>query len=168
MIRLCLIVIVYGLVAGCWNTHVTNGMVFTRSVELGNPTKTYRVDYSRKVCDYNRKHIIYIFPTGWPSPEEAIDDAIDNSNGQSVVGLANAQLRWRWFYIPPIIPFLAYGQIWYSVHGYPVYEVDRKSEPVREVQERSKTIQPSKKEPPRPQEKKQETVPADGFDDLPF
>ena len=117
------------VLSGCWYTQVTDGMIATRSLDFD---KAHRVDYSRKVCAYDRTHILCIIPTGQPSPQEAVDLAIDEIKSKDiVVGLASAVVRRRWFYIPYI-----YGQMWYSAEGYPIYEIEKpKAEPKKPAKE---------------------------------
>lgn len=161
--RLSFVACFFCLICGCWYTQMTTGMVSTRDIEFGKPGKSYRIDATRKVCGYDRKHMICIIPTGVPSPEEAIDKALDCVYGAyPVVGLAYAQVRTQWFYIPYI-----YGQQWYSAEGYPIYEIARKSEPVAS-EVKGPVKQTSESEQSRAHEKNREKIPADGLDDLPF
>ena len=61
-----------------------------------------------------KKHVIIFFPTGIPDMKEAIDNAIEK-NGPNCVGLANATLERKWFYIPFI-----YGQESFVAEGDPI------------------------------------------------
>ena len=103
---------------------MTRGMVATRDIDFGNEGKMFCVDKSRKICGYDRKHIIFIISTGSPCPEEAIDNALNRVVSDTpAVGLADACVRSRWFYIP------FYGQKWYFAEGYPIFEIPVKTAP---------------------------------------
>ena len=73
-------------------------------------TTTYNVRSKKK----KKKHVIIFFPTGIPDMKEAIDNAIEK-NGPNCVGLANATLERKWFYIPFI-----YGQESFVAEGDPI------------------------------------------------
>lgn len=161
--RYCLVIASCCLLSGCWYTQVTNGMVSTRDIELNSHEKDYRVDYSIKICGYDRKHIICVFPTGIPNPQEAIDNALDQAYcDYPVVGLASAQVRKCWFYVPYI-----YGQDWYSAEGYPIYEVAKKLKTTAPVAtENPAMTKRQEPEPPKPDHGKKNTD--DELKDLPF
>lgn len=58
-------------------------------------------------------HIITFIPMGSPYINEAIDNAIEQTPG--CVGLVDAVVYFKWFYIP-----LIYGQFRYVVEGTPI------------------------------------------------
>ena len=58
-------------------------------------------------------HIIIFIPMGVPFIKEAIDKAIEETPG--CIGLADAVLYLKWFYIPFI-----YGQFRYVLEGTPI------------------------------------------------
>ena len=80
---------------------------------------TKNIDWSRsgefkrnpqRVEGSDLKHIIIVIPTGVPSLEEAIDNAIEKVPGG--VALVDGVLSYRWWYIPYV-----YGQVEYVVKG---------------------------------------------------
>ena len=164
--RFLTLLIICAHLSGCWYSQVTDGMVSTRDIEFGNPNKTYRIDRSRKICAYDRTHVVLVHPFGGPSADEAIDNALDDvNNGQSVVGISDSHIKWRWFFIPILTWIIGYGQTWYSVEGYPIYEITKKAEakaPVAIERPIATSIKPV--EQPKPVQKK----PPDDFRDLPF
>lgn len=164
--KLCLMTIACLALSGCWYTQVTNGMVSTRVIEFDNSRKTYRIDRSHKVCAYDRTHIILMRPFGGASAEEALDKALDDMQGnQPVVGLSDSHVKWGWFFIPILTWVIGYGQTWYSVDGYPIYEIAKRTEakaPVAIEKPTATSIKPVKQ--PKPAQKKS----TDDFSDLPF
>lgn len=78
----------------------------------------YTTSYNVRSKGEDRKHIIFFIPTGIPNMKEAIDRAIEK-NGPQCVGLANATLEEKWWYIP-----LIYGQVSYIIEGDPVMRKD--------------------------------------------
>lgn len=117
--RLVLVMVSCGLLSGCWQTYVADGMISTREIEIGKSGKNYRVDYSRKVWGYHRAHTFLMFRGEIinPNPQAAVDSAIDQVHDNNpAVGLSCVQLRWHWFWVP-----LIYSQRWYSVEGCPIF-----------------------------------------------
>ena len=164
--RICFVLAFCAIMSGCRYTEVTDGVISTRGIEFGSPDKTYRIDYSRRICGYDRRHIVFVIPLGGPpSLDEAVDAALDKVQGQFAVGLASAQVRSRWFYIPYV-----YGQSWYSAEGYPIYETQRKIMPVPQaVSEKSAgSMNAPQKQNVKTQKPTKEEGAKDGLDDFPF
>ena len=96
------------LSSGCVIRHgdfsvVSNKLVRTADFELSKAERT------KGIVGEDIKHIYLFFPTGVPTLEEAVDDALRKGNGDVVT---DAVIKtWSW-YIP-----LIYGQHGWSVTG---------------------------------------------------
>ena len=164
--RLLILLVACAHLSGCWYTQVTNGMVSTRNIEFGDSCKTYYIDRSHKVCAYDRTHIILVHPFGGPNADDAINKALDDVQGdRPVIGLSDAHVKWRWFFIPILAWIVGYGQTWYSVEGYPIYELAEKPKAKASAAiERPITTNIKDVKEPKPLQEEQ----ADDFRDLPF
>ena len=80
----------------------------TKNMDLKH-TAGYTTTYNVRSKGEDKKHV-----TGIPDMKEAIDNAIEK-NGPNCVGLANATLERKWFYIPFI-----YGQESFVAEGDPI------------------------------------------------
>lgn len=95
------------------STHRASPSASTKNMDLKH-TAGYTTTYNVRSKGEDKKHIIVFFPTGIPDMKEAIDNAIEK-NGPNCVGLSNATLERKWFYIPFI-----YGQESFVAEGDPI------------------------------------------------
>ena len=75
-----------------------------------------------RVTGIDKKHIIIFIPTGIPNMKEAVDEAIEKTDG--AVGLSDVTIKQGFWYIPYI-----YGQQWWEVEGNPIVEAPKTEEP---------------------------------------
>lgn len=98
---------------GCSHRIMDFTIVSTKNVELSK-FSTYQRGKTR-VEGIDKKPIIIIIPTGYPSGEEAIDNAIESVPG--AVALLDGVLTYSYFYIPYI-----YGEYVFAVEGTPLID----------------------------------------------
>lgn len=117
MKRIVLGMTLAGLLAGCaWRTQIPQGTVSTCKIDFD---KSYEIDRSHKIEGTDRAHSLWLLSLGSPDATEAIKTTIEDANENNkrkVVGLADTEVKfrvlWLWYY----------GQRWYTVEGYPIYE----------------------------------------------
>ncbi|MCC8148516.1 hypothetical protein [Akkermansia sp.] len=105
------------LAVSCTNRLADLTVASTKNMDLKH-TAGYTTNYNVRSKGEDKKHIVLFFPTGFPNVKEAIDNAIEK-NGPNCVGLTNATLEEKWFYIPFI-----YGQISFVAEGDPIMRKD--------------------------------------------
>lgn len=111
---LSLIICCSGILLSACTTRVADvTVVSTKNMDLKH-VAGYTTNYNVRSKGEDLKHIIIFFPTGVPDVKEAIDNAIEK-NGPRCVGLANATISRKSFYIP-----LLYGQEAFVVEGDPI------------------------------------------------
>lgn len=103
------------LSASCTTRIADTTVVSTKNMNLENP-EGFTTSYNTRVKGEDKKHIILCIPFGEPNVKEAIDRAIEKG-GSNCVGLANAALEGKGFYIP-----FVYGQFSYVAEGDPIYK----------------------------------------------
>lgn len=103
------------LTPSCVNRVADLTFASTKNIDLNAPN-SYTTNTTQRVSGKDTSHIIITFPTGNPSPKEAIDRAIEQS-GANCIGLSNVVIYGGSWYIPYI-----YGKSWYEVQGNPVYK----------------------------------------------
>lgn len=103
-------------VCGCTTRLGDLTVASTKNIDIKRTL--HRVDETVRNVGIDWRQIFIIIPTGIPDIKEATDEAIEKSSG--AVGLSNATIKYRWWYIPCI-----YGQYWYEVEGNPVFEAEK-------------------------------------------
>lgn len=105
------------LAVSCTNRLADLTVASTKNMDLKH-VAGYTTNYNVRSRGEDKKHWILIFPTGIPDVKEAIDEAIEK-NGPNCVGLSNATLVEKWWYIPFI-----YGQYSFVAEGDPIMRKD--------------------------------------------
>ena len=108
IVQIGLTTVIILLANGCAIRHgdftvLSNKVVRLSEFELGKAERT------RDVTGKDVDHIISFIPTGVPTLEEAVDDALEEGNGDVIT---DAVIYYRWWYIPYI-----YGQSSWTVSG---------------------------------------------------
>ena len=101
------------ITTGCATRIADLSVASSKSMDV---TKNYRIDRMNKIKGADSKPIVFLFPTGNPSIEDAMDDAIESAPGS--IGIADAKLVDHSWMVP-----LCCGSLRITVEGYPIYEV---------------------------------------------
>lgn len=96
------------LMTSCTTRLVDFTIISTKNVDLSHAGSFKR--HSPRVTGVDAKQVIIIFPTGVPSPKQAVDRAIESVPGG--VALVDGVLTRSFFYIPYI-----YGETKFVVEG---------------------------------------------------
>lgn len=112
-ITLILSILALSSLTSCSNRLLDVTILSTKNIDLNN-LSGYNTDTNKRVTGENYTDIICFIPLGYPSAKEAADRAIEQQGGKCV-GLTNATLTERWWYIP-----LIYGRIYLEVEGDPI------------------------------------------------
>lgn len=101
------------LLFGC-STRVTDfTIISSKSINISD--ETYFKRSNNRVTGEDLRHIIFLFPTGFPNMKQAIDNAIQSEDGAVALldGVVNYNIWW--------IPYI-YGRVYYQVEGTPLID----------------------------------------------
>lgn len=88
-------------------------LISTKNVDISNGAE-FRRGRDRVVGE-DAKYVFFIFPTGIPTVQRAVERAIESSPGS--VALVDAKVIYKWWYIPYI-----FGRQCYRVEGTPLVD----------------------------------------------
>lgn len=98
-------------VTSCTSRIIDTTIISTKSFELSDSENYEKLP--DRVEGEDLAHMVIFIPLGLPDIKEAIDNTIEQIPG--CIGLVDAVLYHKWFYIPYI-----YGQFRYVVEGTPI------------------------------------------------
>ena len=103
--------------SGCTQRIADFTVMSTKNIEM---SRLAEMRVGERLEGVDSKPIILLFPTGNPTIEEAIDNAIEQQPGG--VALVNGTVSLSSFYLPPL-----FGEIKYMVEGDVLYDPERVS-----------------------------------------
>ena len=109
--KMAMVVVLVVVLCGCTTLYGQLTVGSTKNIDINN--KKFEL-VEEGVTGEDSKAIIIIIPTGDPSIEDAMDDALSKAGGQI---MQNVDIYYKWFYIPYI-----FGKFSFIIEG-DVYRV---------------------------------------------